>query len=459
MKPIHLFFILSLFFVFDVSLANSYYCGDLICQFNKSTMVNQKLEKAQECINKRNFTAAKNYISGALKLDPNNSKAKELLAICNNEGNQKVSSSSNSHKSNLSKSSPELKASKTNLSFSADGGTETINISGQTDWSITVWPEGWGHLTRNGNTLTLRVDKNSSSSSRSDSFFIKAGTKELKVSISQNGSKATPYLALSKTSLSFTSYGGTETISISSNNPWKIKVNVASWVHITSSGNTLTIKIDNNTTSSQRSDYFVIEAGGEEKRVYIKQSGRYSNTSTNSSPSSTYYPPYTNTYSSYSTNSSYTNTYSSYRKSYDRFFMVEYQYCGDTTPYGLLLGGGYRQGVYGAFRLKFGDGILEELYDSYFNDYDDSSSTRSNGIICGGYLVRPFEWMIFNVGGGIAIYDIEAEKRGKSGSDIGAIIDAGLMLKIDWLVLHVGYQKTFTEFDGSSIVLGIGFAL
>lgn len=454
MKPIHLFLVLSLFTVFDVSLANSYYCGDLICQFNKSTMVNQKLEKAQECINKRNFTAAKNYITGALKLDPNNSKAKELLAICNNEGNQKVSSSSNNKKSNISKSSPEPKASKTNLSFSADGGTETITITGSSDWSISVWPEGWGHLTRNGNTLTLRVDKNHSSSSRSDSFFIKSGTKELKVSISQNGSTATPYLTLSKTSLSFTSYGGTETISIRSNNTWRIKVNVASWVHITSSGNTLTIKIDENTTSSQRSDYFVIEAGGEEKRVYIKQSGR-SNTSTYSSYS-TYYPPYTNTYSSHSTNSSYSNTYSSYRKSYDRFFIVEYQYCGDATPYGLLLGGGYRQGVYSAFRLKFGDGFFEDLYEY---SYDDSGNTRMNGVICGGYLVRPFEWMIFNVGGGIAIYDYEAEMKGKSGSDIGAIIDAGLMLKIDWLVLHVGYQKTFTEFDGTSIVLGLGFAL
>lgn len=53
-----------------------------ICQFDKSTMIKEKLKKAQECINNGNYSEAKNYLNGVLKLDPNNAKAKELLDEC-----------------------------------------------------------------------------------------------------------------------------------------------------------------------------------------------------------------------------------------------------------------------------------------------------------------------------------------------------------------------------------------
>lgn len=46
----------------------------------------EKLKKAQECSNNGNYLGAKNYLIGVLNLDPNNSKAKELLAVCNNGG-------------------------------------------------------------------------------------------------------------------------------------------------------------------------------------------------------------------------------------------------------------------------------------------------------------------------------------------------------------------------------------
>ena len=70
-----------------------------ICQFDKSTMIKEKLKKAQEYINNGNYSAAKNYLNGVLKLDPNNAKAKELLAVCNNGGKPVASSRSNSSSS------------------------------------------------------------------------------------------------------------------------------------------------------------------------------------------------------------------------------------------------------------------------------------------------------------------------------------------------------------------------
>ena len=75
----------------------------------------------------------------------------------------------------------------TSLSFGASGGTRTITVSSNKDWSISVGTASWGHLTRGGNTLTLRVDANTGSE-RSDFFKIKAGDKEQKISISQEAS-------------------------------------------------------------------------------------------------------------------------------------------------------------------------------------------------------------------------------------------------------------------------------
>ena len=77
-----------------------------------------------------------------------------------------------------------LSVSPTSLSFGASGGTRTITVSSNKDWSISVGTASWGHLTRSDNTLTLKVDANTSSE-RSDFFKIKAGDKEQEISISQ----------------------------------------------------------------------------------------------------------------------------------------------------------------------------------------------------------------------------------------------------------------------------------
>ncbi len=79
-----------------------------------------------------------------------------------------------------------LGVSTSSLSFGASGGTRTITVNSNTNWEISVNTASWGHLTRSGNTLTLRVDANTSSSSRTDYFKIKAGDKEEKITINQS---------------------------------------------------------------------------------------------------------------------------------------------------------------------------------------------------------------------------------------------------------------------------------
>lgn len=153
MKLSHAIILIALLTGQSASLAFASTSVNGICQFDKSTMIKEKLKKAQEYINNGNYSAAKNYLNGVLKLDPNNAKAKELLAVCNNGGKPVASSRSNSSSSSSNSTnrgtsySSTLSASKSNLSFSSYGGTETITVSGPS-WSISVNPASWGHLTR-----------------------------------------------------------------------------------------------------------------------------------------------------------------------------------------------------------------------------------------------------------------------------------------------------------------------
>lgn len=253
-------------FATSMSVINGVY------QFDKNSMIQQKLKKAEECINQGNYTAAKNYLESVLKLDKNNAKAKELLLVCKNGGRSTTNRNSSSNSSSSSYSSS-FSVSKTNLSFHSRGGSETLTVSGSSNWSVSVNPASWGHLTRSGNTITLRVDANSSSSSRTDYFTLKSGSTNIRVNINQSGCQnVNTYLNVSKSDLFFPSGGGSESITISSNNTWNISLKTYDWGHLKQEGNVLTITVDANNTGSQRTDFFKLSAGGIEKRINITQS-------------------------------------------------------------------------------------------------------------------------------------------------------------------------------------------
>lgn len=82
------------------------------------------------------------------------------------------------------------------------------------------------------------------------------------------------YLTISSQSANFSSGSNSKTFTISSNKYWGIKINTASWGHLTKNGNKLTLRVDANTSRLSRTDYFIIKAGDVEKRVNIYQSGK-----------------------------------------------------------------------------------------------------------------------------------------------------------------------------------------
>ena len=72
-----------------------------------------------------------------------------------------------------------------------DGGSYTISVSTNSDWYVSIPPESWGHITKYASSLTLRIDPNNSSSSRTDYFEVTAGDKSKRINITQQG-KARP---------------------------------------------------------------------------------------------------------------------------------------------------------------------------------------------------------------------------------------------------------------------------
>lgn len=174
--------------------------------------------------------------------------------------------------SQAGKTATHLNVSSDNISCSYSGGTRTITVSTDGEWQISTGTAGWGHTSISGNTITLRIDENTSSSSRTDYFVIKSGSKEKRINISQDGKPATR-LSVSTENVSFGKDGGRRTITVSTNGEWRIGVGTASWAHTSISSNTITLRVDENNSGDERTDYFTVVAGDKEVRIDISQEG------------------------------------------------------------------------------------------------------------------------------------------------------------------------------------------
>lgn len=169
------------------------------------------------------------------------------------------------------KSATHLSASPDYVSFSSSGGTRTITVSTDGEWRISTGTAEWGHTSISGNTIRLRVDANDGDS-RTDYFVVKSGSMEKRINISQDGKPATR-LSVSTENVSFGKDGGRRTITVSTNGEWRIGVGTASWAHTSISGNTITLRVDENDSGDERTDYFTVVAGDKDVRIDISQEG------------------------------------------------------------------------------------------------------------------------------------------------------------------------------------------
>lgn len=171
--------------------------------------------------------------------------------------------------------SPSLSVSKTSISASASGTTEYLTVTCNTSWEL-QYPSGTMYsVTRNGNSLTVKILPNSSTESRSDYFNVKTtdGSKVQKIQLTQYGAST---LSVSKTSISAGAGGITEYITVTSGKPWEVQYPSGTMYSVTRSGNTLTVKILPNSSTESRSDYFNVKTtdGSKVQKIELKQTGK-----------------------------------------------------------------------------------------------------------------------------------------------------------------------------------------
>ena len=184
---------------------------------------------------------------------------------------------------------PRLSVSNSNLSFSASGGTQSITVSSNRSWSLGATNSQMFSVSYYGNTITVRCYENTGTSSRNDYFIVRAtdGSKSVRVNVSQNAAQTS--LSVSKTSISCSASGTTEYITVYSSTAWQIEYASGTMYSVTRNGNTLTVKINANSTSTSRNDYFNVKTsdGRFTQKISLSQTGRVAQGgSTNSTSSS-----------------------------------------------------------------------------------------------------------------------------------------------------------------------------
>lgn len=171
--------------------------------------------------------------------------------------------------------SSKFEISDASANFSENGGTKTFTITTTGPWQIEKSTSSWGHLTKNNNSLTLKVDANTKLTPRTDFFTIKSGNKLLRVDISQLAAK--PYLTVDgssdKVSLNFSSYGSRKYITVNTNlDNYEIWGKPA-WCQITNRNATgFYLRCNSNNSSYSRSDYMEVRSSGKTVRINIAQS-------------------------------------------------------------------------------------------------------------------------------------------------------------------------------------------
>lgn len=163
------------------------------------------------------------------------------------------------------------------LSFTAEGGNETITVTSNLSWTVTS-SDAWLTLSNSSGegdaTLTVVAQENTSTSSRSGILTFKGKDITFTVNVTQEG--ASPNFSVTPTTLSFTSSGGSQSVSIKSNQAWTASFDV-SWLSLsTASGTgdaTVSITAQANTSTDNRAGTVTFTSGGKTYTVTVIQDG------------------------------------------------------------------------------------------------------------------------------------------------------------------------------------------
>lgn len=212
-------------------------------------------------------------------------KAKSLFEYVKNECGSSYGDATNWIAKCNDALTPKLLLSRTSISVGASSGSTTIAVTSNRTWELRNTSSSMFSVSKSGNTITIQNYSNSSTSSRNDYFDVATtdGSKSVRVYVYQNGKTASPSLSVSKTSISAGASGITEYITVTCNTTWEVQYPSGTMYSVTRSGNTLTVKINANSSTESRSDYFNVKTtdGSKVQKITLSQTGKssYSNKS------------------------------------------------------------------------------------------------------------------------------------------------------------------------------------
>ncbi len=164
------------------------------------------------------------------------------------------------------------------LEFPAEGGTAEISVEAFSSWKFNSLPT-WLTLSKSSgeaerSVITVTASVNKSYSERSQAIKYSDEDSSLEILCTQKGVKST---AVSPTTFTFETAGGTDKITLETQTDWTIE-NVPSWLHLsTTSGSkgkhTIEIKADASTLTSARSASLQYSDANESISLYVSQTG------------------------------------------------------------------------------------------------------------------------------------------------------------------------------------------
>lgn len=156
----------------------------------------------------------------------------------------------------------------TRVSFTMNGGTKSVSVKSNTDWTVAVSGGEWLSVTplsgSRNNTITISAESNTSTDSRTASLAFtwnddQGQSRRSVVNVTQPGLTPQPaaFLNISPSEVAFSPNAGSRIVSISSNTDWTVSVSDRDWIRVNatsgSRNKTLTLRASKNTTAELRS--------------------------------------------------------------------------------------------------------------------------------------------------------------------------------------------------------------
>lgn len=179
---------------------------------------------------------------------------------------------------------PTLNVSSTNITLDAKGSAQTISVSSNTSWTVQR-EDSWINCSpmdgTGGASITITASENTGDERYTRlKITDKTGRATAEVRITQKGGGTTPpptptpTLEVNKNSVSFSATGGNDSFTITSNTSWTVSSN-QTWCTVSptsgSNDGTVTIKADENKSTTSRSANITVKYGDKSETVTVSQ--------------------------------------------------------------------------------------------------------------------------------------------------------------------------------------------